>query len=192
MSKIISFNQILEHHDNIAPPLKLPLFPEIATENQIKQNFNNIVKSTDNHCQGNYTIYESQYEVLMSQTRIKKRETSMDIDQSKRIEETSKTPVKLAGPCFLNMIDPFQINRRHMKLLTHRLNNNEFEDLKDKVRSISHVNLQEKNEDSGDRIQLIRQDKLHRNIHSVRRLIRNSRFENRTKKGLTKSPSPKK
>ena len=47
--------------------------------------------------------------------------------------------MKLAGPCFLNMIDPFQINRRHMKLLTHRLNNNEFEDLKDKVRSVSHV-----------------------------------------------------
>lgn len=139
LSELISFNQILEHHDNISPPIKLPHFPEIVSENQIKHNFNNIVKSTDNQNQANYTIYESQYEVLMSQTRIKKRETSMEMDQSKRIEETSKTPVKLAGPCFLNMIDPFQINRRHMKLLTHRLNNNEFEDLKDRVRSISHV-----------------------------------------------------
>lgn len=139
MSEVISLNQILEHHDNISPPIKTPVFPELAAENHAKLNFNNMVKSTDNQNQANYTIYESQYEVLVSQTRTKKRETSMDMDQTNRIEETSKTPVKLAGPCFLNMIDPFQINRRHMKLLTHRLNNNEFEDLKDKVRSVSHV-----------------------------------------------------
>ena len=132
---------MLEQQDQISPHLKMPHFPDLIVDNQSKVASNAIVKSTDNPNQVNYTIYESQYEVLTSQTRIKKRESSMEIDNSKRIEETSKTPVKLAGPCFLNMIDPFQINRRHMKLLIHRLSNNEFEDLQEKVKSVNHVSL---------------------------------------------------
>ena len=138
-SEFISFNNILDRQEQLSPKMAMPNFTDIIPENHSKIISNAIIKSIDNPNQANYTIYESQYEMLVSQTRMKKRESNLEIDNSKRIEETSKTPVKLAGPCFLNMIDPFQINRRQMKLLTHRLNNNEFQDLQEKVKSFNHV-----------------------------------------------------
>ena len=74
----------------------MPQFPDMVIDNQSNIGPNAIIKSSDNQNPINYTLYESQYEVLISQTRLKKRESSIEMENSKRIEETCRRRLKVS------------------------------------------------------------------------------------------------
>jgi hypothetical protein len=121
-------NEIIDFHNHIVPSIRVPNSHETEAHNESNAYRNNI-PINENQTQANHTIYESQYEVIISQTTTKNRELSFGMESPQRSKTIDKNHLKLVGPCFLNMINPFQINRKQMKLLTSTLENNEFGNL---------------------------------------------------------------
>jgi hypothetical protein len=138
LSSLKRFHEKSELREQYGPLIKVPrlIDPEAKDELHFRLN---MLPANENHTQANHTIYESQYEVLVSQTNTKPQESSIGMESPQQSGHTHRIPKKLTGPCFLNMIDPFQINKNQMKLLTRGLQNTEFKDLKKEVQKLKHV-----------------------------------------------------
>lgn len=95
------------------------------------------------------------------------------------------------GPFFVNMVDRFRLQNRIMGHLKDKFEHDDYESLKRESNVTKHVGSSEAGADHGGGQPVVRQDLIHRDLHPLRVLTRNSSSESRTTRAVTRCSSPR-
>jgi hypothetical protein len=115
------------------------IFQDFNLDPEVQSFPSDIIKRRDHCTNVSKTILESQLVDLTPKSKVKTPEKSIETKNLQFEEDECRPSPARTGPCFLNMIDPFRINHRQMKLLSTKLNKNEYGNLLRQDISLSHV-----------------------------------------------------
>ena len=124
-----------EDHISKRNALAIKAAPMIINPILVDEKGKRIFTSHDTDKPSTHTIYESEY---INVSEVKEQPDNRNPETSINEEFVDETQQKI-GPFFLNMVDPFQANRRLMNKLFDRIGNEKYDTIKKDMKIARHV-----------------------------------------------------